>query len=224
MRGAFQKEGRQCPFYPQTVLFLNEDCGTEGMFLPFPLALLPGQMYAGWPKEHPTQGWWVWWAGRCHPVRASRAPPKWRCLVLFPGAVSLHPSLRSGCFPACLYPLHPRPPHRGDSGGLHRLGSVRRPGEGRADLCLACVWSRKPRKKSTAGREGNNFGQGCGLVLAQVPRLGWGATSLAVICSMDSTRHLKNVPMGGRFSDLCSQWCKPSAKGRRAGRLEGPPR
>lgn len=167
----FPKGGRQCPFYPQTINFQGWLWG-RGDVPALSFSSLSRANVFGMAKRVAPQGWWVWWAGRCRPVCASCAVPQ-TCSVQFqmpsPCSLGLCPSvcpLEARLFPAHLYPLHPRPLHRGDAGRLHSLGSVCRPGEGRADLCLACVWSRKPRQKSTAGREGNDFGLGCGLVLA----------------------------------------------------------
>lgn len=151
---------------------------------------------------------------------ASYGAPQTMMPVHLPGGSDPSTGLsRTGLFPAHLYPLHPQA--QGGSGRLHRLGPVHSPGEGRVDLGLACVCSRKPRQKSTAGQERNNFGQGCGSVLAQVPRLGQKAVSPAVIPQLYAWP--QKCLHGRRLRNFFTRRRKPWARVQRAGGLKTPP-
>lgn len=134
---AFQKEEGNASSTLK-LLFFSEDWEADGMLLLCPLGLLPRQMDLGWVVS--------WWAGRCRPAGC---PPRGDAQTpAFPSPpVSLHPGTAEGMQ------------------GAHGLGCVRRPGEGRVDLCLQQETPQKSPVRGEASWEER------GLVRVQVPRL-----------------------------------------------------
>lgn len=160
-------------------------------------------MYLGRPKEYPTQGWWVWWAGRCDPVSASCAAPQ--TVMPSQSSLGLCPSvcpLEGRAFPSP--PVSPPSPASAQ-GRFRTTAQAWICTQARRGQSGLVSEAENPGKSQQQVRRGVILDKDVAWCWRRCP--GWDGKLLHWLWSpwMDSTHHLKHASMGG---DLAT--CSPS--------------